>query len=162
MGKTGNSLKGWRACAHIPGIGTNTEHGENRKPRQIQMNGLKHTSPLKISIILLLCVGAFFPMPANSEDTEVVDRIVAVVNEDIITLSELNRVSAPYIKRIRAAGYSAEKEKKETYNIQDKALDKLIDQKLEEQEIKQAGITVGDPEIDGAIENIKKNNIRIL
>jgi len=122
------------------------------------MNGLKHTSPLKISIILLLCVGTFFPMPANSEDTEVVDRIVAVVNEDIITLSELNRVSAPYIKRIRAAGYSAEKEKKETYNIQDKALDKLIDQKLEEQEIKQAGITVGDPEIDGAIENIKKNN----
>jgi len=122
------------------------------------MNRLKQPSPLKTSIILFLYFGFFFPGPANSEEAGVVDRIVAVVNEDIITLSELNRVSAPYIKKIRAAGFPAEKEKKETYKIQDKALDKLIDQKLEEQEIKAAGITVGDPEIDAAIENIKRNN----
>jgi peptidyl-prolyl cis-trans isomerase SurA len=102
--------------------------------------------------------GVFSPGPVNSEEAGVVDRIVAVVNEDIVTLAELNRVSAPYIKRLRAAGFPAEKEKKETYKIQDKALDKLIDQKLEEQEIKETGITVSDPEIDGAIENIKKNN----
>ncbi len=109
-------------------------------------------------LILFLTFGIFYPGPADSESTEIVDRIVAVVNDDIITLSELNQVTGPYIKKINADGSPSEREKTEIYKIQDNALDKLIDRKLEEQEIKEAGITATDPEIDGAIETIKKNN----
>ena len=41
-----------------------------------------------------------------AQEPEVIDRIVAVVNSDIITLYDLNRALKPYEENIKALGYS--------------------------------------------------------
>ena len=94
----------------------------------------------------------------DAEGAEVVDRIVAVVNDDIILLSELNQELQPYADRIKSAGYSPVKENKLIFKVRADILNKLIDQKLTDQEIKRAKIFVSEKEIDRAIERIKEAN----
>ena len=47
----------------------------------------------------------------SNVSAEVIDRIVALVNSDIVTLSQLNRETAPYMKKIADSGYSDAKQK---------------------------------------------------
>jgi peptidyl-prolyl cis-trans isomerase SurA len=97
-------------------------------------------------------------MTADVQSSEVVDRIVAVVNDDIILLSELDRSFKPYADRIMASGYSLDEERRMLFNIREEILNQLIDQKLTDQQIKQSEITVSDDEIDKAIERLKEAN----
>ncbi len=93
---------------------------------------------------------------------EVTDRIVAVVNDDIITLSELNRAFEPYAKRIEATYHGNDKE---AVLKQNKAafLQRLIDQILIEHEAKKAGLGVAsikDEEVMDVLRNmLAKNNV---
>ena len=87
---------------------------------------------------------------------ELVDRIVAVVNNDIISLQELNRITKPYVERIKLNRYSSEKEQKMLFEIRRKILNQLIDDKLTDQELKKHNITVSKREIDRTIERIKE------
>jgi peptidyl-prolyl cis-trans isomerase SurA len=98
------------------------------------------------------------PFVAEGKNAEVVDRIVAVVNDDIITLFELNRSFKPYAERIRALGYSTDREHKMLYKVREDMLNRLIDQKLKDQEIKRLGINIDEQEIDQTIERIKETN----
>ena len=89
-------------------------------------------------------------------EAEIVDRIVAKVNDDIITLTELNRVFKPYSDHIRSMNYSLDKERKLLFKAREEILNQLIDQKLTDQEIKRNNISVEDAEIDATIERIKE------
>jgi len=89
---------------------------------------------------------------------EVVDRIVAVVNDDIIRLVELNKAVAPIEEQIREMNLSPDKEKKAIYDKRMAVLNDLIDEKLADQEIMRSHITVGKGEIDDALERIKAMN----
>lgn len=93
-----------------------------------------------------------------ADSAEVVDRVVAVVNDDIITLSELNQFVKPYADKIKTLGYSLEKERAMLFKMRDDILSKLIDQKLTDQEIKRFKISVSEKEIDAAVERIKETN----
>ena len=97
-------------------------------------------------------------MIADVQSAEVVDRIVVVVNDDIILLSELDESFKPYADRIMAFGYSLDEERRTLFNAREEVLNQLIDQKLTDQQIKRSNITVGDNEIDGAIERLKEAN----
>ncbi|MFZ2805266.1 MAG: SurA N-terminal domain-containing protein [Desulfosalsimonadaceae bacterium] len=105
---------------------------------------------------IVLLFGTGFGHPAFS--AEVVDRIVAVVNDDIIRLTELNKAVAPLEEQVRLKDYAPEKEQEEIYRIRQEMLNSLIDDKLADQEIKTAGIFVDEQEIDQAIEQVKKAN----
>ncbi len=94
----------------------------------------------------------------NVESAEVVDRIVAVVNDDIITLFDLNRSIKPYAERIEALGNPIEKEKKMLFTVREDILNQLVDQKIKDQEIKRSNITINEKDVDLTIENIKKAN----
>jgi len=87
---------------------------------------------------------------------EVIDRIVALVDDDIITLVQLSRETAPYMKNIEASGYSDAKKKQMVNDINNKVLDALIDRSLTQQEAKKYRIDVSEPEIDKAVENVLK------
>jgi len=89
---------------------------------------------------------------------EVVDRIVAVVNDDIIRLVELNRAVAQVEEQIRSRQYPGDIEKEEIYKIRTEVLNNLIDEKLADQEIRNTGIFVDEREIDNAIEQVKAMN----
>ena len=84
------------------------------------------------------------------------DRVVAVVNDDIIPLFELNQAVKPYVDRIEALGYSLEKKRKMLFKVREDILNQLIDKKLTDQEIKRSKITVSEKEVDSAIERFKE------
>jgi peptidyl-prolyl cis-trans isomerase SurA len=92
---------------------------------------------------------------ALAQDSILVDRIVAVVNNEIITLYDLNEKFAPYAKNIKALGYSAEKERKTLFKVRSDVLNQLIDHKLSAQQIERYKLTVTEKEIDNAIERMK-------
>ena len=89
---------------------------------------------------------------------ELVDRIVAVVNDDIILLSELDEAMAPLRKQLGQSNYSEVQQKIVLENERQKALNVLIDQKLTDQQIKRYGISVSDAAVDQSIERIKSVN----
>ncbi len=95
---------------------------------------------------------------AATGDAIVVDRIVAIVNDDIVTLSELNEILDPYAEKIRAYGYPPEKEKELIFNAREEIVNQLIEKTLADQEIEKAEIVVNESEIDNAVERIKKKN----
>lgn len=92
----------------------------------------------------------------NAQEPELIDRIVAVVNNDIITLYDLNRALKPYEENIKALGYETGKERETLFQVRKDLLDQLIDSKLADQEIERAQISVSESEIDGTIERMKE------
>ena len=92
-------------------------------------------------------------VPAGGD--EIVERIVAVVNDDIITYLEVQKELSPYEAQIKAVGYDPEKEQQMLYRVRSDVVEKLVDQKIIDQEIKRYKITVSDQDIDNDIERIK-------
>ena len=83
------------------------------------------------------------------------DRIVAVVNDEVITLSELNNAFEPYQARFEASYQGADREKART-ETKLVLLNRMIDGMLMEQESRKTGITVGNDELEDAINDIRK------
>ena len=104
---------------------------------------------------LLFAIG-IFPICVAAADTDVVDRIVAVVNEDLITLYDLNQAFQPYEANIRALGYSPEKEREALFKLRADLLNRIIERKLTDQAIKKNNIEVSEKEIDAALERVKE------
>jgi peptidyl-prolyl cis-trans isomerase SurA len=86
---------------------------------------------------------------------KVVNGIAAIVNDEIITLYEVNREAQPVIR---------EAEKKSAVDaatrtqIRRAALEHLIDKKLLDQKVKELNIKVSDEEIKQAIDDVKRQN----
>ncbi len=83
------------------------------------------------------------------------DRIVAVVNDEVITLSELDGAFAPYQERLGATYKGAERDKALTesrLNI----LNRMIDDVLMEQQSRKAGIVIRDEDVNNAIDDLLK------
>lgn len=83
------------------------------------------------------------------------DRVVAVVNSEVITWSELYRTmevdASPQVKAM------TENDRRRVFkNIESTFLEKLINTKLQLQEAKSMGIRVSDDELNRAIQDIKK------
>jgi peptidyl-prolyl cis-trans isomerase SurA len=97
-------------------------------------------------------------MPGLAQEQVLVNRIVAEVNDDIITLYELDLAVAPYIPRVRAMGRSAEEEQQLLYDVREKVLNQIIDNKLTDQEVRRYNISVSEEAIDNTIEEIKKRS----
>ncbi|MFO7707727.1 MAG: peptidylprolyl isomerase [Desulfobacterales bacterium] len=95
----------------------------------------------------------FFALPAAG--TGVVDRIVAVVNEDVITLHDVDLALRPYLENFKAQGGAADTPQS-IVRLRRDVIDNLIDAKLTEQEVKRHSISVSEEEIDQHIAQIKK------
>jgi peptidyl-prolyl cis-trans isomerase SurA len=86
----------------------------------------------------------------------VVDRIVAVVNQEIITFSEVEN-------RLRGLDDDGDEKdrlgkKQRVYEFRRKALDQIIEERLIDQEIKKAGIRISGKEVDAAVEEVRRRN----
>ena len=111
------------------------------------------------SLIILLGVAAagwHVPAQALAAEAAVVERIVAVVNEDIITLYDIETLMRPALNNLKAQGLSPERERQVTANLRSEMLDNLINIKLTEQEVKRYKITVTEEEIDNQLRQIKQ------
>ena len=92
-----------------------------------------------------------------STSEAVVDRVVAVVNDEVITLSEVDRMIDPFVKEAVRAEDRLER-KEQLNRIRRQALDTLIEEKLIDYEIKKAGVKVTPREVEAVLDDIKKQN----
>ncbi len=105
---------------------------------------------------LFIFLMAVLALNGETGSTVIVDRIVAVVNDDVITLRELNLVLEPYLAKVKSLGYPPDKEKEALYKLREDLLIQLVDSKLADQEIKRIKISVDEKEIDSVIERMKE------
>jgi peptidyl-prolyl cis-trans isomerase SurA len=87
---------------------------------------------------------------------EMVDRVVAVVNRDIIALSEVQQRVAPELSRINSLDPKQRAEQRGL--LMKTALDTLIGEKLMEAEIAQLGITATEAEVDELVADVRQQN----
>ena len=111
-------------------------------------------APPRMKRFALVLVALLAALPASAE---LVDRVAAVVNKDIITLSEVEARAAPELQRARN-----EADAKKRAALRDDALKSalaaLIGERLLELQVKELAIDVSDNEIDLSLEDVKKQN----
>ena len=86
---------------------------------------------------------------------EIVDRIVAVVNNEVITYLELEHELKPYEEKIKSMGYGEAEERQMLFKVREDIIYRLIDDKLADQQIEKNKINVSQAEIDASIERLK-------
>lgn len=92
---------------------------------------------------------------ALSKPDKLVNAIAAIVNDEIVTLYEVNRESQPVIREAEKKTILANDTRSQ---IRRAALEHLIEKKLIDQKVKELNIKVTDEEIRQAIEDVKKQN----
>lgn len=99
----------------------------------------------------------FFLCAALSYGGDCVDRVVAVVNDDVILQTELEKAGGEYFERIRMKAPAGEVESA-IEKARGEVLSSLIDNMIVKQKAAELGITVEEAEIDNAITQILSDN----
>jgi peptidyl-prolyl cis-trans isomerase SurA len=90
----------------------------------------------------------------------VVDRIIAVVNSDLITLSELKAEVEDEEKRI-AQQYSGEELMRRLQQTEYEALTKMIEVRLQIQEANNKGVKITDQEVRDAVRELERQGQKV-
>jgi peptidyl-prolyl cis-trans isomerase SurA len=98
----------------------------------------------------MLALALFVALAAAPEGRVLLDDIVATVNGDIVTRSELRAAAQPYVEQNPGA-----EQRKRLY---EDVLEQLVNERLIEQQIEAAKIRVSDSEVQAAIEDILRQN----
>ena len=100
------------------------------------------------------------PAPPVLSAPHLEDRIVAVVNSDLIMLSDVKRELAPEQERLRKQHQGAELAQR-LKMAEYMALTKMIERRLQLQEAKNKGVDVSDQEVKQAIQQMKQQGEQV-
>jgi peptidyl-prolyl cis-trans isomerase SurA len=110
---------------------------------------------MKIKLILAGLSIAIFIIVSDSR-AEISNRVVAIVNNDVITLYELDNrlreVTGQTNDTLKAQGED------KYIEMRRQVLETMIDEKISQAKIEELGLNVSEDQIDSYIENIKKAN----
>lgn len=120
------------------------------------MKGISRFCKLGL-LTTMLGMMALPAMAVQQAPEEVIDRIIAIVNNDIILLSEIERTLIPYIKNIKGRRLPQETEGMMISRARDDIRDNLINEKLITQKATGSGIMVDEEEVNAALEQMKKS-----
>lgn len=95
------------------------------------------------------------PPDGPKKPKNVTNAIIAIVNDEIITLHDVNRETQPAVSEAEKKGALNDAARSQ---IRRAALDHLIEKKLTEQKIKELSIRVSEEEIRQAIDDVRKQN----
>ncbi len=113
----------------------------------------------KIFITLSLLSNLFFYSHMANAAEQSLDQMVAIVNDDLITRSELDRELKATKMQMTQQSNNLPASEAELKKL---ALNQLINKKLQLQLASQAGITISDQDVDKAIKTIaSKNNVSV-
>jgi peptidyl-prolyl cis-trans isomerase SurA len=87
----------------------------------------------------------------------VIERIVAVVGERPILLSDVQRRAKPFRSRMLAAGASPQQLQQAEGQLQKELLQRMVDERLEELAAEKAKLSVSRDEVDAALANVAAN-----
>src|SRR5262245_9697968 len=102
-------------------------------------------------VLLLLLL---LPSLAPAQGPVLVDRIVAVVNKEVITFSELNAAVASAERQLRRQGTASPPRAV----LERQILERLVLDKAQLQKARDTGIRVDDLQLDRAVQRIAENN----
>lgn len=111
-------------------------------------------SPIYRFAVVLSLLGLGWVNGADAQRTTLVDRIVAVVNKEVVTLSELNDEVGNAERQLRRQGTPLP----ERAVLERQILERLILQKAQLQLARDTGIRVDEIQLDRAIQRIAENN----
>lgn len=109
----------------------------------------KDTLWILFFVLILICI-------SPTLNAEILNRVVAIVDDDVITLYELNQMiknltgSTP--DEIRA------KDEERYFETRKNILNLMIEERITQKKIQELGITVSQSQVDAHIEDVKKNN----
>lgn len=106
-------------------------------------------------LLYIILLAVFLTLAAGSYGAVLLDRVVATVNDEVITWSELMSVIS-IEGRVFLAGVPESQKKTRMKELERPFLKNMVEMKLQLQEAKKMGISVGNTEIDSAISEIKK------
>jgi peptidyl-prolyl cis-trans isomerase SurA len=87
----------------------------------------------------------------------IIDRIVAVVNKDIITLSEVQEAGKAEFEELKVR-YNGDRLKREVEKLQRKYLDLLIRRRLQINRAKEMDLSFTENEVEKALDDVKERN----
>lgn len=121
-----------------------------RKKRQGEMIKEHYVVPriIAFAVILGLIIGT------KDSFSVVVDKIVVVVNDEVITQREVAQLLVPLYGQYKKE-YTGKRLERKILEAEDKILDQLIDDKLILSEAKGQGIEIMNKEIENKLQNIK-------
>lgn len=108
------------------------------------------------ALFYLACI-VQFATPLQLQAAQLVDKVVAVVNNEIITLSELNEEGKTVFQRV-AATTPADQLEDTLMHAREDVLDSLIDKRLIAQKASENHIQVSDAEVTSAFESTMQRN----
>lgn len=141
---------------------TATEHGRKGAPKEghvpcerrcLSPWGRGHLTSAAFSFALFLV--AAFLLSGASADAMVLDRVVAVVNQEAITWLELYR-AMEFDLGASVSGLSDEQKARTFAKSEAQYLENMVDVKVQLAEAREAGISVGADEVDRAVRDIQK------
>lgn len=114
-----------------------------------------------IALLSMAWGGVVLLTPAFSAEGEVsrpaqkvlIEKVVAVVNDEIITLTELQEAARPFLHRTQMA-----RRGEDLQAGQQQILENLILQRLQLQEARKQGLSASPPEVASALEDLKRQN----
>jgi peptidyl-prolyl cis-trans isomerase SurA len=96
---------------------------------------------------LLIAGGVMVSTATASDSVEVIDRIVAQVNDEIITYYELEQAALPYMAQ-RGTNPRVLQDDDQREEVLSEVLDELVDRILMEQEARRQGVEVRESQVD--------------
>jgi peptidyl-prolyl cis-trans isomerase SurA len=103
-----------------------------------------------------LCLAAFLVLLPTVVQARVVEKIVAVVGNDIILQSEVEERAAPAMAEIAAIANPAQRAARASA-LRRQILERMVDEQLLVQEAADLKISISSDEVDRSIEQIKKD-----
>jgi len=108
------------------------------------------------SLLFLQIILLFFTLPHLSQ-AELVDKVVAVVNDDVITLSEVENEAKTLYQSI-ARNYEGPSLTEELEKARESTLDSMISRRLIDQKAALFNLKVSEKEIDNGYERMRKRS----
>ncbi len=112
---------------------------------------------LLAAYLAIFAAASFLTAPTPADAGIVIDRIVAIVNDDVVTLTDLEEAVA---ERERLAGpeTAASPDESRRRSLSREILNNMVEKSLQLQAARKKGIGVSSDEIKTALEDIKKKN----
>jgi peptidyl-prolyl cis-trans isomerase SurA len=111
---------------------------------------------IRLITVLLSSAVIVANTPHHGWGSETLNRIVAIVNDDVVTLHELNQ------KIKRATGSTADdlraKDNEAFIELRRKVLEIMVDEKCSEEKVRELELELTSKQVDEYIEDIKKEN----
>ena len=109
---------------------------------------------MRTALLTLLCSLISVVDGFAQERLDAKDRIAAIVNDDVITLSELQQEAETFMPQLNAQ-YSGEELQRQADQLRYKLLVAMIEQKLQLQQAAQMRLTVSDREVDSTVQDMR-------